>query len=172
MPAFTPWIQLYEQPGCLQNWPHRPFCRSLLWLAVATATSMFVLKGLFVAVALTVTVLARPTSQIDFEKSIVEVLKEAPPGWNKDASQNVEKDATSITLKIHVVNKNMDEFHEHATNVSTHSCRWPVEPMLMSYTGRDTRSCSIRPTHVSRRDPHYDCPSRRVDRSRYAMARE
>jgi hypothetical protein len=133
---------------------------------------MFVLKGLSVAVALAVTVVARPTSQIDFEKSVVEMLKEAPAGWEKDASQNVEKDATSITLKIHVVNKNMDKFHEHATNVSTHSRKRHVEFMLMSYTGRDTRSCSIRPTHVSRRGPRYDCPSRRIDRSRYAMARE
>jgi hypothetical protein len=142
------------------------------WLVVATATDMFVLKGLSVAVALAVTVVARPAPQIDFEKSIVEVLKEAPTGWDKDASQNVEKDATYITLKIHVVNKNMDKFHEHATNASTHSRKRHVEHILMSYTGCDTRSCSIRPAYVSRRDPRHDRPSRRVDRSCYAMARE
>ena len=63
-----------------------------------------------VAVAVAVFAVAHPTSHLDFEKSIVETLKATPSGWIKDASEAVDKDATSITLKIHLVNKDMDKF--------------------------------------------------------------
>jgi tripeptidyl-peptidase-1 len=79
---------------------------------------MFVLKSLSVAVALASFAIAHPTSHVDFEKSVAETLKAAPAGWAKDASENVDKDATFITLKIHLVNKDMDKFHERAMNVS------------------------------------------------------
>jgi tripeptidyl-peptidase-1 len=79
---------------------------------------MFVLKSLSAAVALAILAVAHPTSRIDFEKSVAETLQRAPAGWAKDASENVDKDATSITLKIHLVNKDMDKFHERAMNVS------------------------------------------------------
>lgn len=81
---------------------------------------MFVLKGLSVAVALCVTAVARPTSHVDFGKSVAEKLAAAPAGWVQDASEKVDKDATSITLKIHLVNKDMAKFHERAMSVSTH----------------------------------------------------
>jgi tripeptidyl-peptidase-1 len=93
---------------------------------------MFVFKGLSVAVALALTVVARPTSHVDFEKSVVESLKEAPAGWVKDASERVDKDATSITLKIHLVNKDMDKFHERAMNVGTHKRKSHVELTMRS----------------------------------------
>jgi hypothetical protein len=87
-------------------------------LLITISTSMFVLKSLSVAVAVCITAVAHPTSHVDFEKTIAEKLAVAPTDWIQDASEKVDKDATSITLKIHLVNKDMDKFHEHAMNVS------------------------------------------------------
>jgi hypothetical protein len=84
---------------------------------------MFVLKTLSVAVAVAIFAVAHPTSHLDFEKSVAETLKAAPAGWVQNSSEEVDKDATSITLKIHLVNKDMDKFHERAMNVSAHSSR-------------------------------------------------
>jgi hypothetical protein len=100
-------------------------------LLIAISTSMFVLKSLSVAVAVCITAVAHPTSHVDFEKTVAEKLAVAPTGWVQDASEKVDKDATSITLKIHLVNKDMDKFHEHAMNVSTWSNRRYIELELI-----------------------------------------
>jgi hypothetical protein len=126
-----------------------PFSHSFLWLAIAAAINMFVLKTLSVAVAVAIFAVAHPTSHLDFEKSVAETLKAAPAGWVQDSSEDVDKDATSITLKIHLVNKDMAKFHERAMNVSVYSSRIDVELLLTSCTGRDTWSCFVRPAHVS-----------------------
>ncbi|KAH3995425.1 hypothetical protein HBH61_155540 [Parastagonospora nodorum] len=62
---------------------------------------------------------ARPTSDVDFSKAVVEKLDAAPVGWVKDASANLDKDSTSITLKVHLVNKDMEKFHDLAMNIAT-----------------------------------------------------
>jgi tripeptidyl-peptidase-1 len=85
---------------------------SLFGFTIVSVATMFVLKGLSVAAV------ARPTSHVDFEKSVAEKLSAAPTGWVQDAEEKVDKDATSITLKIHLANKDMDKFQEHAMNVS------------------------------------------------------
>jgi hypothetical protein len=103
----------------------------ILSFLIAIDTSMFVLKSLSVAVAVCITAVAHPTSHVDFEKTVAEKLAVAPTGWVQDASEKVDKDATSITLKIHLVNKDMDKFHEHAMNVSTWSNRRYIELELI-----------------------------------------
>lgn len=60
---------------------------------------------------------ARPTSDVNFSKAIVEKLDAAPIGWVNDVSTNLDKDITLITLKVHLVNKDMDKFHDLAMNV-------------------------------------------------------
>ncbi|ORY17869.1 peptidase S8/S53 domain-containing protein [Clohesyomyces aquaticus] len=80
---------------------------------------MFVLRSLSVAIALSVAAVALPTSHVDFQKSVAESLRSPPTGWVKDASEKVDKDAASITLKMHLVNQDMDKFHEHAMNIAT-----------------------------------------------------
>jgi tripeptidyl-peptidase-1 len=63
--------------------------------------------------AIATTCLARPTSSV-----VVEKLDSAPVGWVKDGSSAaLDKEATTITLKIHMVNRDMAKFHELAMNV-------------------------------------------------------
>jgi hypothetical protein len=79
---------------------------------------MFLLKSVAVVVAVSTAAVARPASHINFAKSVAEEIASPPVGWTEDAAEKVDKDATSITLKIHLVNQDMDSFHKHAMNVS------------------------------------------------------
>jgi hypothetical protein len=133
---------------------------------------MFVFKCLFVAGALSIAVGARPKSNPEFEKIVLEKLEAAPADWTEDLSEMVDRDATSITLKIHLMNKNMDKFHEHAMNVSTNGSRRNPGLMLRSHADRHTRPHSVWSAHVPRRNSHHDCSRPRVGRSRYEMASE
>jgi tripeptidyl-peptidase-1 len=56
---------------------------------------------------------ALPTSNVVLEK-----IESSPPGWIVDQSANIDKDAMTITLKIHLVNQGMDAFHKLAMDVS------------------------------------------------------
>jgi hypothetical protein len=56
---------------------------------------------------------ALPTSSVVLEK-----IESSPPGWVVDHSANIDRDATTITLKIHLVNQGMDVFHKLAMEVS------------------------------------------------------
>jgi tripeptidyl-peptidase-1 len=76
---------------------------------------MFILRSLPVVAILATACVARPTN--DFSKAVVEKLDAAPVGWVKDSSAKLDKDATSITLKVHLVNQDMDKFHDLAMNV-------------------------------------------------------
>jgi tripeptidyl-peptidase-1 len=60
---------------------------------------------------------ARPTSSVVFEK-----VESSPAGWVLDKAAKVDKDATSITLKIHLVNQGMDKFHKLAMDVIRAPC--------------------------------------------------
>jgi tripeptidyl-peptidase-1 len=93
---------------------------------------MFVFRALSVSIALSIITVAHPTSHVEFEKDIAEKLKAAPAGWVQDISEKVDKDATLITLKIHLVNKDMDKFHEHAMNVCTYNSERKSWLMLTS----------------------------------------
>jgi hypothetical protein len=118
---------------------------------------MFVLRGLSVAFSLSIAVVARPTSQVNYEKSVAEKLEVPPIGWVQDVSEKVDKDVTSITLKIHLVNKNMDKFHEHAMNVSIVGSERDLGVMLMLYADCNTRPCFVWSAHVSRKHSRHDC---------------
>lgn len=56
---------------------------------------------------------ALPTSSVVLEK-----IGESPTGWTLDPSAKTDKDATTLTLKIHLVNQRMNEFHKLALDVS------------------------------------------------------
>jgi tripeptidyl-peptidase-1 len=79
--------------------------------------TMFVQHFLSAVTVLSAICTARPTSNDDFSKVVVEKLDTAPVGWVKDSSATLDKDATSITLQIHLVNQDMDKFHDLAMNV-------------------------------------------------------
>ena len=55
---------------------------------------------------------ALPTSSVVFEK-----VDSIPAGWILDKAAKLDKDESSITLKIHLVNERMDEFHKLAMDV-------------------------------------------------------
>lgn len=80
---------------------------------------MHILNLSFSLTLLATVCVARPTSNVDFKKDVVEKLNAAPTGWVKDASAKLDKDSTSITLKIHLVNQDMDKFHDLAMNIAT-----------------------------------------------------
>ncbi|KAF2798804.1 subtilisin-like protein [Melanomma pulvis-pyrius CBS 109.77] len=81
---------------------------------------MFLLKSLSAAIVLSAACVALPaTERVDFKSSVVEKLKGPPVGWVKDEAAKLDKDATSVTLKIHLVNQDMDKFHELAMNIAT-----------------------------------------------------
>ncbi|KAH8695789.1 tripeptidyl-peptidase 1 precursor [Phaeosphaeriaceae sp. PMI808] len=56
---------------------------------------------------------------VDFKSSVVEKIANPPVGWSKDDTAKIDKDATSVTLKIHLVNQDMDKFHNLAMNIAT-----------------------------------------------------
>jgi tripeptidyl-peptidase I len=87
-------------------------CCFSLSSSLARIVNMFILKSLSTVVILAAVCIARPTSSVVFEK-----LENVPAGWIKDDSARVDKDATSISLKIHLINNDMDTFHELAMNV-------------------------------------------------------
>lgn len=80
---------------------------------------MHILSFVSSAAFLATVCVARPTSNVDFNKAIAEKLAAAPTGWVRDDSAKLDKDSTSITLKIHLVNQDMDKFHELAMNIAT-----------------------------------------------------
>jgi tripeptidyl-peptidase-1 len=52
-----------------------------------------------------------------FKTSIFEKLNGPPAGWIKDEAANIDKDASTIRLRIHLVQRNMEKFHELAVKV-------------------------------------------------------
>ena len=78
---------------------------------------MYILRLLSAGVILAATCVARPASNVDFANTIVEKLAAAPVGWVRDSSAKLDKDSTSITLQVHLVNQDMDKFHDLAMNV-------------------------------------------------------
>jgi tripeptidyl-peptidase I len=52
-----------------------------------------------------------------FKTSIFEKLNGPPAGWIKDEGANIDKDASMIRLRIHLVQQNMEKFHDLAAKV-------------------------------------------------------
>lgn len=48
---------------------------------------------------------------------VVESLSAPPRGWVKNETQQVDKEASQIRLRMHLVHQDMDKFQELAMNV-------------------------------------------------------
>jgi len=105
---------------------------------------MFFLRSFSSVIALSTACVALPTASngIDFKSSVVEKLSNPPAGWVRDDSAKVDKDAASITLKIHLVNQGMDKFHDLAMNVSLgfKNLRPIFSPANIRTTDRNSRA--------------------------------
>lgn len=55
---------------------------------------------------------ALPTSSIVLEK-----IEGSPPGWVLDQTTDLDRDATTLTLKIHLVNEKIKDFNKLALDV-------------------------------------------------------
>ncbi|OSS43496.1 hypothetical protein B5807_11875 [Epicoccum nigrum] len=75
---------------------------------------MRVSSSLFSLAALLCACDALPTSSIVLEK-----IEGSPAGWTLDQSAEVDRDATVMQLKIHLVNQGMDKFHKLAMDIAT-----------------------------------------------------
>lgn len=100
---------------------------------------MRVFKNLSVLAVLVCVCDARPTSSVVFEK-----VESSPAGWVLDKTIKVDKDATSITLKIHLVNQDMDKFHKLATDVSRACANPAILAMLTERADCDAWQPAIR----------------------------
>lgn len=105
---------------------------------------MHILSFSFSLATLTTVCIARPTNNVNFNKAVVETLDAAPTGWVKDAAAKLDKDATSITLKIHLVNQDMDKFHDLAMNIAT-----PGHAQYGNHLDRETILAMIAPKQES-----------------------
>jgi tripeptidyl-peptidase I len=84
---------------------------------------MVSLKNLSVLLALSSSALTLPTSGNDsgrdelFRSSIFEKLAGPPAGWVKDEGGQIDKDVLTVKLRIHLVQQDLDKFHDLAMKV-------------------------------------------------------
>jgi tripeptidyl-peptidase-1 len=76
---------------------------------------MVFLKGIFVALAISSSALASPYGT--HKTSLKEKLSAPPAGWVHDAGHKIDKDASTIKLRINLVEQNIDKFHETVIRV-------------------------------------------------------
>jgi len=101
---------------------------------------MAVLRFLSLALALSCSTLALPTSGGDAKESqfsetgIFEKLNGPPAGWVRDEAADIDKDASTIRLRIHLVQENMGKFHELAAKVFKQS--YCLETDILNTFGR------------------------------------
>jgi tripeptidyl-peptidase-1 len=70
------------------------------------------------AVALSIpTVAERSTNDATSKSSIYEKLSGPPAGWVRDDSTTINKDISTVKLRIQLMEQNMNKFHELAMNV-------------------------------------------------------
>lgn len=53
-----------------------------------------------------------------FKASVFEKLAGPPAGWVKDDGAKIDKSNSQVKLRIHLVQKGMDEFHDVAMQVT------------------------------------------------------
>jgi tripeptidyl-peptidase I len=53
----------------------------------------------------------------EFATSVREKLAGPPPGWVSDESVTIDKESSTLSLRIHLAHQDMDKFHELAINV-------------------------------------------------------
>ena len=79
-------------------------------------------KSLLVVLVVSSSSLASPLTSSarrdgDFKSSVVESLSGPPLGWAKDEGMKMNKEDMKISLRIHLVQQDMEKFHELAINV-------------------------------------------------------
>jgi tripeptidyl-peptidase-1 len=52
-----------------------------------------------------------------FNSSVFEKLTSPPAGWVKDETAIIDKDASTVRLRFHLVQQDMSKFHDLAMNV-------------------------------------------------------
>jgi tripeptidyl-peptidase I len=81
-------------------------------------------KSLLVVLAVSSSSLASPTRRDEaFKSNVVESLSGPPLGWAKDESVKLNKEDLKISLRIHLVQQDVDKFHELAINVRNPALR-------------------------------------------------
>lgn len=85
---------------------------------------MAFLNILSLLLALSSSTFAFPTSESAsrrdeaFKISIFEKLNGPPAGWTKDEAANIDKTASMIKLRVHLVQQDMGKFHDLAMKVT------------------------------------------------------
>ena len=51
------------------------------------------------------------------QSSVLEHLGEPPSGWTKDAKHSLDKEVSTVTLQIHLVQQGITNFYKVATKV-------------------------------------------------------
>jgi tripeptidyl-peptidase-1 len=80
-------------------------------------------KSLFVVLAVSTCSIASPLSGGSarrdevFKGGVVESLSGPPLGWAEDENVKLDKDELKISLRIHLVQQDMDKFHDLAMKV-------------------------------------------------------
>jgi len=62
--------------------------------------------------ALAFPVSGKPSRVATFKSSVFEKLAKAPPGWENDGSVLFNENTSSIKLRIHLVQQNLNDFHD------------------------------------------------------------
>lgn len=84
---------------------------------------MLIFKSISAALALSSAALAFPFSSdsskdVTFKSSIFEKIAAPPAGWTKDDTVQFDKDSSTMKLRIHLVQQNMEDFHDLAMKVT------------------------------------------------------
>ena len=78
---------------------------------------MFFSSIISTALVLSASAIASPIGKV----SVIEKLNGPPVGWAKDESIVLDRDAEGVKLRIHLVQQDMDKFHELAMDVCLNS---------------------------------------------------
>ncbi|KAE9364154.1 subtilisin-like protein [Stipitochalara longipes BDJ] len=80
-----------------------------------------------------------------FATSVREKLAGPPPGWTRDEGVTLDKDTSTLSLRIHLINQDMDKFHELAMNIAT-----PGHPLYGAHLSQEVINNFIAPKDESR----------------------
>lgn len=84
---------------------------------------MYFFSAVSVVLALSPSAFSSPTRHpkrdVSFKSSVVEKLNGPPVGWTKDDSTKVDKNVEMVKLRIHLVQQEMDKFHNMAMKIAT-----------------------------------------------------
>lgn len=93
---------------------------------------MLLLHAVSAALALSSTSVARNVPKIGghwpslSSRSVYEKLSAPPTGWVADASKKLDKEVSTLKLRVQLVPQNLEKFHELAMNVRHRSSSTPI----------------------------------------------